>query len=86
MVPHSMVAGLSGAQARAALKFRQSPPYAVLVFSKQKMDAYEVEVRDPCGLDAIPSRISDWYRGNVPDEKVDGDIPRAALVRIEWLP
>ena len=86
MVPYSELEGLTSAQARAKLRFHRNPPYAVMVFSVAKMVANDVLVRDPCGLDVIPGRILDWYPGNVTDEKIDGDIPRAALDRIEWLP
>ncbi len=86
MVPYSHLEGLTSIQARARLRFHQDPPFVVMVFSVEKMVANNVMIRDPRGLDVIPSRILDWYPGNVPDEKIDSDIPRAALDRIEWLP
>ena len=86
ILPYSYLEGLNGIEAKTLLRFDQAPPYAVMVFSVVKMVANNVQVRDPCGLDAIPERILDWFPGNVPDEKINSDIPRAALDRIAWLP
>ena len=57
----------------------------LMVFSAERM-IVNVVIRDPRGFDVIASRILDWYRGNVPDEKINSDIPRAALDRIDPSP
>lgn len=43
-------------------------------------------VREPRGLDAVPARLVQWRAGDVPDERIDLNIPRAALGRIGWRP
>jgi hypothetical protein len=78
------VEGLSGAQMKVRLNVRQDPPYVMLIWMVDGMLASGVTVRVPCGLDAIPSRLLQWYRENVPNERIDGDLPRMALERIEW--
>lgn len=86
LVPTTRVAGVSAADMRIQLNFDQPPPYVVMVFSVARMNASGVRVRVPTGIDAIPSRLIQWFRENVPDERIDRDIPRAALERIEWRP
>ena len=86
LVPASDVDGLTGAEAKARLNFTQDPPYAVMVWSVARMIGAGVTVRAPRGVDAIPSRLLQWYPENVPDERIDGDLPRTALERIEWRP
>jgi hypothetical protein len=86
LVPNARVMGLSAAQLKVQLNFDQPPPYVVMVFSVDRMVAAGVRVRVPTGLDAIPSRLTHWYRENVPDERSDRDVPRSALEGIEWRP
>lgn len=86
LLPLADVAGLSGAQTKLRLNMNQEPPYVVFVFSVARMLAAGVTVRVPCGLDAVPSRLLQWFRENVPDERIDGDLLRSALERIEWRP
>jgi hypothetical protein len=86
LVPRAEVAGITAGQARARLNMSQDPPYVVFVWTTKRMRASGVMVRVPCALDAVPSRHMHWHRGNVPDERIDGDLPRAALDQIEWLP
>lgn len=57
-----------------------------MVFSMAKMKAVGMKVREPRGIDAIPKRLIRWHQGDVPDERIDNDIPRSALERIEWRP
>ncbi len=86
LIPDSSLAGLSGPQAKALLNFTQPPPYVVMVFTVEQMSEAGVLVREPRGIDAIPSRQIQWFPDNVPDERIDRDVPRAALGRIEWRP
>ena len=76
--------GLTGEGMKDWLKLRADPPYVVLVLSVERMHAKGVAVRRPRGVDAIPGRHLKWYSGNVPDERIDQDIPASAVERIEW--
>jgi len=51
-----------------------------------RMTSSGVQVRKARGVDAIPSRLIQWYPDNVPDERIDRDVPHSALERILWLP
>ena len=84
LIPLADLARFSGAQMRARLNMGQDPPYVVLIFSVARMLLAGVTVRVPCGLDAVPSRLLQWYQENVPDERIDGDLLQIALARIEW--
>jgi hypothetical protein len=84
LVPVALLDGLSASELKIRLNFGQPPPYVLMVLSVATMTAAGVEVRSPTGVDAIPSRHTQWFRENVPDERIDRDIPRAALERIEW--
>ena len=84
LIPASRIAGLSGAQAKVLLNFEQQPPYVVMMFSVARLTSSGVQVREPRGVDAIPSRLIQWSPDNVPDERIDRDVPRSALERIEW--
>lgn len=86
LIPTHKVSGLTGKQAQTLLNFDQQPPYVVMVFSIAKMKAVGMKVREPRGIDAIPKRLIRWHPGDVPDERIDNDIPRSALERIEWRP
>lgn len=61
-------------------------PYIVMTLAVRKMQASGVEIRVPRGVDAIPSRLVRWSREGVPNERIDQDIPTAALGRLEWRP
>ena len=87
LVPAASIAGLSGPSLRARLKLDGSePPYLVFVFPVAKLKDAEVEVREPRGLDAVPGRHVQWSPRNVPDERIDEDIPYSALGGVEWRP
>lgn len=86
LAPARLIAGLTAAQTQIRLNFNQPPPYVIMVFSKSKMQAAGVEVREPRGIDAIPRRLTQWRPDNVPGERIDRDIPLAALERLEWRP
>ena len=86
LVPAARLAGVSAADMKVQLNFDQPPPYVVMVFTVARMVASGVRVRVPTGIDAIPSRLIQWFRENVPDERIDRDIPRSALERLEWRP
>ena len=55
-----------------------------MIFPAATMRAAGVVVRDPCGLDAVPGRQTQWSSGDVPDEGIDQDIPLAALGSLQW--
>lgn len=87
LVPAAGIAGLSGRSLRARLKLSGSePPYLVFLFPVAKLRASGVQVREPRGLDAVPARHVQWAPGDVPDERIDQDIPYAALGGVEWRP
>jgi len=86
LVPSERIHRMSAAELKVQINFDQPPPYIVMVFSVERMIGAGVQVRPPTGIDAIPSRLTHWYRENVPDERIDRDIPRAALERVEWRP
>ena len=87
LVPATSIVGLNGRSLRARLKLNSSdPPYLVFVFPVAKLDAAGVEVREPRGIDTVPARHVQWSSGDVPDERIDQDIPYVALGRIEWRP
>ena len=62
----------------------QDPPYVMFVFTTASLARGGVQIRDPRGIDAVPSVLLQWVPGNVSDEVIDGDLDRAALERIEW--
>lgn len=57
-----------------------------MTFPAGKMQASGVEIRAPRGVDAIPNRLVWWSSEGVPNERIDQDIPTAALGRLEWRP
>lgn len=86
LVPANKVAGLTGEQTQRFLNSDQKPPYVVMLFPVAKMKNAGMLIREPCGIDTIPKRLTQWHPNNVPGERIDRDIPRSALARIEWLP
>ena len=86
LVPADRIAGLGGAKTKIRLQIDHDPPYIVMVFPVARMRAAGVEIREPRGVDAIPGRFVQWSSGDVPDERIDRDIPRAALGGLEWRP
>lgn len=86
MVPVSRIAGLDGAATKRRLRIDHEPPYIVMVFPAERMGAAGVDVREPRGVDAVPARLLQWSPGDVPDERIDQDIPTAALGGLEWRP
>lgn len=86
LVPATKVVGLTGEQAQRFLNSNQKPPYIVMSFSVAKMKKAGMFVREPRGIDTIPNRLTQWHPNNVPGERIDRDIPRSALAKIEWLP
>ena len=86
LVPANEVAVLTGEQAQRFLNSNQKPPYVVMLFSVAKMKDAGMLIRKPCGIDTIPKRLTQWHPDNVPGERIDRDIPRSALAKIEWLP
>lgn len=85
MVPAACIDGLDGWRITSRLRmFGNSPPYLVLLFPVHKMKAAGVEVREPRGVDVVPGRFVYWAPGDVHGEKIDKDIPLAALQGIEW--
>ncbi len=85
MVPAACIAGLDGRRIKSRLRmFENSPPYLVLLFPVHKMKAAGVEVREPRGVDVVPGRLVRWAPGDVRGERIDKDIPLAALGGIKW--
>ncbi|MCY3953251.1 MAG: hypothetical protein OXG69_12030 [bacterium] len=86
LVPADRISGLDGANLKSRLKLDGAPPYIVMVLSAEKMKAAGVAVREPRGVDVIPGRFSTWSPGDIPGERIDQDIPVAALEALEWRP
>ena len=86
LIPAGRIAGLSGLQTRSKLQIKQKPPYLVMIFPMALMKAAGVGVREPRGLDAVPGRFLQWSSSDVSGERIDKDIPLAALGGIEWRP
>jgi hypothetical protein len=86
LAPATRISGLDGARTRRRLRIDDEPPYVVMIFPAARMRAAGVEIREPRGLDAIPGRFLQWVPGDVPDERIDQDIPIAALGDLEWRP
>ena len=68
------------------LRIDGEPPYIVMVFPAERVDATGVGIRAPRGIDVIPGRLLQWSPGDVRDECIDRDIPTAALGGLEWRP
>lgn len=86
LIPAQAIAGLTADLTKRRLNFEHQPPYVVMIFSITRMRAVDLQVREPCSIDAIPQRLTHWRPGDVPDERIDHEIPRAALERLEWRP
>ncbi len=86
LVPIGHISDLNGYQTRNRLRINYDPPYIVMVFPMSRMIRAGVKVREPRGLDAVPARHLQWSPKDVPDERIDGDIPLAALGELRWLP
>ena len=84
LIPAEQLAGLSGRQLMGRLKLGAEPPYIVMVLPVDDLRTSGVTVREPRGIDAVPGRFRDWRPGDVPEERIDQDIPAAALGRLEW--
>ena len=86
LIPYEQIAVLDGPETKLHLQIDDDPPYIVMTFPIAKMRAYRVKVRAPRGVDAIPGRLVGWSREGVPNERIDQDIPTAALGGLEWRP
>jgi len=84
LLPYQPTVGLTAGQLKVLLNNTQDPPYVMFVFTTASLARGGVQIRDPRGIDAVPSVLLQWVPGNVPDEVIDGDLNRAALERIEW--
>lgn len=56
------------------------------MFPLSKLIASGVRVREPRGVDAVPGRHLQWSPGVVPHERIDRNVPYAALGGIQWHP
>ena len=86
LVPTDRISGLDGVNIKSRLKLDGAPPYIVMVLTVERMKAAGVAVREPRGVDVIPRRFTTWLPGDVPGERIDQDIPVAALEALEWRP
>lgn len=86
LIPAQEIIDMTSEQIKRRLKITADPPYVVMIFPKAKMQSVGLEVRQPCSIDTIPRHLIHWRQGDVPDERIDRDIPRAALGRLEWRP
>ena len=87
LVPLEQLTGLDGsAIARRLHLGNSSPPFVVFVFPLELLRREGVTVREPRGVDAVPAKHLQWVPGGVPNERIDNDIPLAALGGIQWRP
>ena len=86
LIPAHHITELGGAMIKSRLRIRQDPPYIVMVFPVERMTRANVGVREPRGLDAVPGSFTQWSPRDVPDERIDEDIPLSALGSLEWKP
>ena len=86
LIPATDIAGLDGLAIRSRLLIDDDPPYLVMIFPADRTGVSGVRLREPRGVDAIPSRLLRWSPGGVPDERIDQDIPSDALGGLEWRP
>lgn len=84
LVPTEVIEGLDGTGLKVRLRINYGPPYIVMLFSVEKMVRAGVTVREPRGTDAVPGRLVQWWSGDVPEERIDQDIPASALEGLEW--
>lgn len=84
LVPYNYIRRLTAIQINTRLNFNQAPPYVVMVFTVDSFLRAGVKIREPRGTDTIPSGFTEWFPNNVEGERIDSDIPRAALEDIEW--
>lgn len=78
---------LDGRSISAALELEKEPPFVVFFFELPKLLAADVLVRTPNALDSVLGPNPQWRPGGPVSgvaEFVDGDVPRAALTRVEW--
>ena len=86
LVPADRIVGISGARTKSLLKIDHEPPYLLMIFPVATMRTAGVAVREPRGVDAVPKRLTQWSAGDVPGERIDADIPLAALGSLQWQP
>jgi len=84
LVPTGLIEGLDGTGLKVRLRINYGPPYIVMLFSVERMVRSGVRIREPRGTDAVPGRLVQWWSGDVPEERIDQDIPAAALESLEW--
>ena len=86
LVPYSSIHSSTARQIEVQLNFKQTPPYVIMVFAVDNLLGVGIRIREPRGTDTIPSELTEWYPGNVNNERINSDIPRSALSSIEWRP
>lgn len=87
LIPATNLEGANGPTLRRRLELGESrPPYVVFFFPRPRLRAAGVEIREPRGIDALPGPQLQWTPEGVPDERIDRDVPLAALGWIEWRP
>ena len=87
LVPLEQLTGLDGGAIARRLQLRGSAqPFVVFVFPEERLLRHGVTLREPRGVDAIPAKLLQWTPGGVPDERIDRNIPLAALGDVQWRP
>lgn len=84
LVPYNYIKRSTAIQIMNQLKFNQAPPYVVMVFTVGSFLRTGITIREPRGTDTVPSGLTEWFSNNVEGERIDSDIPLAALENIEW--
>lgn len=87
LVPLEQLTGLDGGAIARRLQLRGSAqPFVVFVFPEERLLRHGVTLRAPRGIDAIPAKLLQWTPGGVPEERIDRNIPLAALGDVQWRP
>ena len=85
MIPAHDLTSEDATTIKNQLQILSDPPFLLMEFSGAEMIQCGLDVRRPCSLDAIRSNQLQWTPNGVPNERIDGDIPFAALKDLRWI-
>lgn len=91
LAPLALLEGRSGGQLIQALELGSDaePPFVLLRMPLRRLLQTGVAVRPPCSLDSSLGPHWQWSPTGLAsgiDEYVDGDVPRAAIASLKWVP
>lgn len=90
LAPTRQIRGLSGNDLIRVLELGADaePPFVALHMPLDRLQGAGVLVRPPCSLDSVLGPNPQWSPTGLAsgvDEFVDGDVPRDAVERVEWV-